>query len=305
MGMKSIRLASMLSFDEQQEADIIRLIEAFNSSHKMGEFLSNLIRVAVENPEIVVAKDGKYDTGAIIKVMERLGKSPTRHNYMQEANKKLADMQVKVDAIYDMCLKMYTALEMGKQLGFEKKTENMILAQFMVEQQLGQLQKILGADCANVPFAANRLANYKDRAAGTLEYIISCYEPVINELRKELTVKELVIPVQPLEIPIQGMVYQPVNAQVTAPVVETPVAVQVETQQQVVTPVEIAEVPVVTQQVAIKEKKEALTFENISKIDDEDDTEVDLGSTPEVSLKDEVYDAETLALLDDFFNDGM
>lgn len=311
MGMKSIRLASMLSFDEQQEADIIRLIEAFNSSHKMGEFLSNLIRVAVENPEIVVAKDGKYDTGAIIKVMERLGKSPTRHNYMQEANKKLADMQVKVDEIYEMCLKMYTALEMGKQLGFEKKTENMILAQFMVEQQLGQLQKILGADCANVPFAANRLANYKDRAAGTLEYIISCYEPVINELRKELTVKELVIPVQPLEIPIQGMVYQPVNAQVAAPVVETPVAVPVVAPQPVAAPVEVvtqqtvvAPQPVVTP-VVVEEKKEALTFENISKMDDEDDIEVDLGSTPEVSMKDVKYDDEALALLNDFFNDGM
>ena len=304
MGMKSIRLASMLSFDEQQEADIIRLIEAFNSSHKMGEFLSNLIRVAVENPEIVVAKDGKYDTGAIIKVMERLGKSPTRHNYMQEANKKLADMQVKVDEIYEMCLKMYTALEMGKQLGFEKKTENMILAQFMVEQQLGQLQKILGADCANVPFAANRLANYKDRAAGTLEYIISCYEPVINELRKELTVKELVIPVQPLEIPVQGIVYQPVNAQVAAPVVEVPVAAPVVSQQPVVSPV-VEETVTVQQPVAVEEKKEALTFENISKMDDEDDVEVDLGSTPEVSMKDEKYDDATLALLSDFFNDGM
>lgn len=286
MGMKSIRLASMLSFDENQEADIIKLIEAFNASHRMGEFLSNLIRVAVENPEMVVAKDGKYDTGAIIKVMERLGKSPTRHNYMIEANKKLADMQVKVDMIYDMCLKMYTMSELGKQLGFEKKTENMILAQFVAEQQLGQLQKALGADCANVPFAANRLASYKDRAAGTLEYIISCYEPIINELKKELNVeiKELEIPVKPLEIPVHGV-------------------------QQMVQPVAVNDITTTNEEKTVEVKKEALTFENISKIDDEDDTEVDLGGSlseesivPEQNIE---YDEETLGMLSNFFNDGI
>lgn len=274
MGMKSIRLASMLSFDEQQEADIIKLIEAFNSSHRMGEFLSNLLRVAVENPELVVAKDGKYDTGAIIKVMEKIGKSPTRHNYMQEINKKVFDMQTKIDEVYDMCLKMYTMAEMGKQLGFEKKTENMILAQFVAEQQLGQLKKTLGVDCANVPFLANRIANYKDRAAGTLEYIISCYEPIINELKNELKIKEIEIPVKPVDLQVQ---YVPVSNVMTNPApVSQEVAPDIET------------------------KKEELSVENISKIDDNDDDEIDLGA-PVVFTenKDELGD------LMNFFNDDM
>ena len=273
MGMKSIRLASMLSFDEQQEADIIKLIEAFNSSHRMGEFLSNLLRVAVENPEMVVAKDGKYDTGAVIKVMEKIGKSPTRHNYMQEINKKVLDMQVKVDAVYDMCLKMYTMAEMGKQLGFEKKTENMILAQFVAEQQLGQLKKTLGVDCANVPFLANRIANYKDRAAGTLEYIISCYEPIINELKNELKIKEIEIPVKPVDLQVQ---YVPVTS--AAPVVTAP-----------------------TIESTIEEtKKEELSIENISKLDDKDDDEIDLGA-PVVFTENQ----DELGDLMNFFNDDM
>ena len=296
MGMKSIRLASMLQFDENQEADIIRMIEAFNSSHRMGEFLSNLIRVAVENPEIVVAKDGKYDTGAIIKVMEKLGKSPTRHNYMQEANKKLVDMQNKIDMIYDMCLKMYTMSEMGKQLGFEKKTENMILAQFVAEQQLGQLQKALGADCANVPFAANRLANYKERAAGTLEYIISCYEPIINELKNELNVK-----VKEVEIPVQ---VQYVGAPQAIQTVEqvTPVG-QMETVQTVQT-VGVEQVQQIIKTEVVEEKKEALTVENINKIADEDDIEIDLGSTlKEVEKIEFVQDNASMDILSSFFGD--
>ena len=269
MGMKSIRLASMLSFDEQQEADIIKMIEAFNSSHRMGEFLSNLIRVAVENPEMVVAKDGKYDTGAIIKVMEKIGKSPTRHNYMQEINKKVLEMQTKVDAVYDMCLKMYTMAEMGKQLGFEKKTENMILAQFVAEQQLGQLKKTLGVDCNNVPFLANRLANYKERAAGTLEYIISCYEPIINELRSELRVKELEIPVKPVELPVQ--------------IVGTAVGVTA--------------VPEVKEDEK-EYTKEVLSAENVAKLSDEDDEAIDLGDKP-------IEFEGNFDELGDFFNDDM
>lgn len=202
MGVKNIRLASMLAFDEQQEADIIRLIESFNSSHKMGEFLSNLIRIAVENPELVVAKNGNYETGALVKVMEKLGKSPTRSDYMQSVNKQLINMQTKVDQIYDMCLKMYTMAEMGKMLGFEKKTENMIIAEFMIEQQLTQLKNITGADCRDVVLASNRIEYCEKRAAETLEYILSCYEPIIAELKNELTIKPIEIQqVQQTEIP--------------------------------------------------------------------------------------------------------
>lgn len=208
MSVKNIRLASTLSFDAEQEADIINIIESFNSSHKMGAFMSSLIRIAFENPEIVVSKNGSYESGELIKVIERLGKTPTRYNYMNEVNKKLLDMQSKVDSMYEMCLKMYTMLELGKRLGVQQKTENMLLAQFSVEQQLEQLKKALGADCRNIPFASNRLINADKRAADTLEYIISCYEPIINELKKELnvTTKTIEIPVVKVnEIELQAV----------------------------------------------------------------------------------------------------
>jgi len=216
MGMRNIRLSSTLAFDEQQEADIVKLIDDFNSSHKMGEFLSNLIRVAVENPELIDVKDGKYETGAIIKVMEKLGKSPTRHNYMLGVNKQLTEMQAKVDQMYEMCLKMYTMVEMGKRLGIEKKTENMILAQFSVEQQLEQLKRAIGTEIINTPFAANRVTSVESRAASTLDYIISAYEPIINALKNELEVK-------PIEIPLSNVAYVP---QISAPIEQVQTIVQ-------------------------------------------------------------------------------
>lgn len=197
MGLKNIRLASTLAFDEEQEADIINIIETFNSSHRMGAFMSSLLRIAFENPEIVVAKNGSYEPGELVKTIEKLGKTPTRHNYMNEINKKVYDMQLKIDEMYEMCLRMYTMLEIGKRLGVKEKTENMILAQFTIEQQLDKFKKILGVDCKNTPFASNRLISAEKRADATLDYIISCYEPIINELRKELKVshKEIEIPV--------------------------------------------------------------------------------------------------------------
>lgn len=197
MSIKNIRLASTLTFDEQQEADIINIIEAFSASHKMGAFLSCLLRVAFENPEVVVCKDGKYEPGVLVETIERLGKSPTRHNYMNEINKKVLDMQVKVDKMYEMCLRIYTMVEMGKRLGIEKKAENAMLAQFTIEQQLGQLKKTLGVDCQTLPFASNKLEGADKRANEILDYIISCYEPIINELKKEISVstKEVEVPI--------------------------------------------------------------------------------------------------------------
>lgn len=204
MGDKSIRLSSMLTFDENQEADIIKIVEQFTSSHRMGEFLSNLIRVAVENPEILDVKNGKYETGAIIKLMEKLGKSPTRHTYMNDINKKILDMQTKVDTIYDMCLKMYTMLEMGKRLGAHQKTENLILSEFVIEQQINNLKRVLGVDSLNTAFNSTRLVSMETKSAEILDYIISSYEPIINELKRE-SIQTVV------STPLIQEVVQPVN----------------------------------------------------------------------------------------------
>lgn len=291
MGMTSIKVGSTLTFDEQQEQDIIKLVTEFKESHKIGEFLSNLLRLAIENPELVVSKNGKYDTGTLARYMEALGKTPTRHNYMNEINKKIVDMQTKVDEIYDMCLKMYTLAEMGKTLGFEQKTDNMVLAQFMVEQQLGKLRKSLGVDSSNFPFESNRITNCKEKASDTLEYIISCYEPIINELKKELVIKPVEIKVKELEIPVKQVVEQvEQQVQTIQPVVSQPVQTVQEVKPVVAQPIQPVQ-PVQTV------KKEELKLENIDKIDDND--EIDLGDT----VTEFTSNSNDLADLMNFFND--
>ena len=204
MGVKNIRLASMLSFDDKQEADIINLVESLNASHRMGEFMSNLVRLAFDNPEIIEkTPNGQIAFGNLIRVMTNYGRTPDRKVFVDAQNKQLLEMQEKVDAIYNMCLQMYTMAEAGKILGFESKVENMVLAEFMLEQQLTKLKQSLGVDCANKAFASNKINNVKENAADNLAYIVSCYEPIINALKQELKVKELEIKVKELEIPIK------------------------------------------------------------------------------------------------------
>lgn len=204
MGVKSIRLASMLSFDDKQEADIINLVESLNASHRMGEFMSNLIRLAFDNPEIIEkTPNGQVAFGNLMRVIANYGRTPDRKVFVDAQNKQLLAMQEKVDTIYNMCLQMYTMAEAGKILGFESKVENMLVAEFMLEQQLNKLQQSLGVDCANKAFASNKINNVKENAADNLAYIISCYEPIINALKQDLKVKELEIKVKELEIPIK------------------------------------------------------------------------------------------------------
>jgi hypothetical protein len=66
----------------------------------------------------------------------------------------------------------------------------MILAQFMVEQQFDKLRRMTGVQSASDPLLSNRLLNYKERSAKTLEYMIKNNEPVLTELKNELKLAE-------------------------------------------------------------------------------------------------------------------
>ena len=309
MGAKGVRLNSTLSFDENQEYDIVSFVESLNSTHRMGEFITNLIRIAVENPELVVNTNGNYEEGAVIKLIEKLGKTPTRHKYMESVDKKLADMQSKVDQMYDMCTKMYNMIEIGKRLGIESKTENMILAQFTIQEQLKTLERITGSKLSQVPFKSDKIKEYDDIAAKTLEYMISSYEPVINELKKELSITEKEVNV---DIPKYTETIVEIPKFITKETeVNIPVFKQIETQVQVPTaPVQAHVSPVAgvqAPQVAVQTPVVKNTAQDIEReklrqsfIDAKDDKVIDLDATDENVDFENNADADLLA---NFFND--
>lgn len=183
MGTYNIRLGSQLSFDEQQEADIIKAIETMNASHKSGQFISNLIRIAFDCPEIMDNNNGKYKKGAILKAMENSGLSYNRQAFMYQITKEVDAMKKKVDEMYSIILKTYMLGQMGKHLGLEEKADNELMAQFVIEKQLKELQDALGISLTSSVFASNRKQDIEKIADDALEYIIESYSGIVNELK--------------------------------------------------------------------------------------------------------------------------
>lgn len=183
MGTYNIRLGSQLSFDEQQEADIIKAIETMNASHKSGQFISNLIRIAFDCPEIMDNNSGKYEKGAILKAMENSGLSYNRQAFMYQITKEVDAMKKKVDEMYSIILKTHMLGQMGKHLGLEEKADNELMAQFVIEKQLKELQDALGISLTSSVFASNKKQDIEKIADDALEYIIESYSGIVNELK--------------------------------------------------------------------------------------------------------------------------
>ena len=51
-GEKSIRMGPTLNFDEHKEKDIYERVQQLSSSHKIGDFVAHLLRLAFESPEV-------------------------------------------------------------------------------------------------------------------------------------------------------------------------------------------------------------------------------------------------------------
>ncbi len=203
MGTYNIRLGSQLAFDEQQEADIIKAIETMNASHKSGQFISNLIRIAFDCPEIMDNNSGKYEKGAILKAMENSGLSYNRQTFMYQITKEVDAMKKKVDEMYSIVLKTYMLGQMGKHLGIEEKASNELMAQFIVEKQLKELQDTLGISLTSSVFASNKKQDVEKLADDALEYIIESYSGIVNEL-KEIVVNTQTAQVQTVQqAPVQ------------------------------------------------------------------------------------------------------
>lgn len=219
MGTYNIRLGSQLSFDEQQEADIIKAIETMNASHKSGQFISNLIRIAFDCPEIMDNNNGKYEKGAILKAMENSGLSYNRQAFMYQITKEVDAMKKKVDEMYSIILKTYMLGQMGKHLGLEEKADNELMAQFVIEKQLKELQDALGISLTSSVFASNRKQDVEKIADDALEYIIESYSGIVNEL-KTIVSNAQTVQVQTVQQPVTQ--FQQVNESANN-VVDTPV----------------------------------------------------------------------------------
>lgn len=188
MGTRSIRFGSQLTFDEDKEKDIIDTIDTLNSSHKMGQFMSNLIRLAFDNPEILrVGVDG-LEKQAMLQQVESSGMSVSRQRFMSGVTSEISDMKKKVDDVYNMVFKLYTLALMNKHLEIENKSDNSLRATFVLERQLRQLQDSLGVNIGDAVYESDKVTDVHARAEDCLEYIIEAYDGIIDEMKQAIAV---------------------------------------------------------------------------------------------------------------------
>lgn len=189
-GEKSIRMGPTLNFDEHKEKDIYERVQQLSSSHKIGDFVAHLLRLAFESPEVY--GDGKEVLNLIAK-MDKYGMTPTRYNYFAQVSKDVEAMKKKIDDIYDMCYKMYMLALMGKYLGLEEKTDNSLRATFILEKQITELCTTLGIDHFNHSFESNKLQDTHKKAEDSMQFILESYDGIVKELKASM---------QPVAVPV-------------------------------------------------------------------------------------------------------
>lgn len=180
MSKHSIRLGSTITFDSEKERDIIAKIDYIKGKHKLGDFISNLLRIGLDSPYKLESKE-KIDKA--LEDLEANGISYDRADYFKMISKEIEVMKARVDEIYDMNLKLLTMAKFGKQIGLEGKTENMLMSQFVLERQLTSICDILGIEHANHVFNSNKIQDTKEKAESVLEYIIESYDGIIGEIK--------------------------------------------------------------------------------------------------------------------------
>lgn len=272
MGTYTTRLGCQLSFSEEKEADIIAVIQKLNATHKTGQFISNLLRIALENPEVLDKGSGSYAPGSLMRAMENCGISYDRQQFFQSISKDVANMKQKIDDIYDLAFKTYTLGLMGKHLQIEEKSNNELMATFILERQLKDIQTKLALNFADSIYASNKALDVQEKAEEVMEYIIESYSGIVNELMSKLEVKQIEVPVA-IQATQQVVPVQPVQPQQVVPVQPQQVTPAIKPQQPVTQPVE-----------------------------DGEDEAIDFGDTNNESPQDFGKDADDLELLKNFFS---
>ena len=179
MSEYNIKVGVTLQFDAEREKDIIDKIENLVGRRKISEFISNMIRVVFDNPAIlrmVETKTSEY------------GLTDEREIFFKGLESEAYKMKNKIDTIYDMAMKVYMLALFGKRLGIEKKADNLIQAQFVLQNQLDELCRILGISNTGFIYESNKLDTLKTKADEVMEYIIDVYDNIISEIKTNILI---------------------------------------------------------------------------------------------------------------------
>lgn len=171
------KLGSTMSYDPKKEKDMIEELDKLRASHKQGEYISNLIRIAFKYPN-EMRKLGFRP--------ENYGVDHDRQKFFRYLAKQVDEMSCKVDKIYDMAVKTYSLAMFNKKIGLEQKSTNLLQTQFVLQRQIAELCDTLGISNLGHTFESNKVYNVAKNVDETLEFIIDYYDGIVNEIKQNL-----------------------------------------------------------------------------------------------------------------------
>lgn len=173
-----IKLSSQLVFDTKMESDRIKQVEYLKSKHKLGEFINNIIRFALEHPEILESYGLSINS---------YGLNDERSKFYSDIRKNMKEMNCKIDTIYDMAFKNLTLYKAGKYIGIKDKTDAILRANFLLQIQLNELKHILGVESLYNGITDKKIESVERDTDKMLELIIESYDDILNEMKAEMT----------------------------------------------------------------------------------------------------------------------
>lgn len=174
MGLVSVRVSSMLQFDDDSEQDLVDIVNELAQKHKLGEFLSNAVRLAVD----------KGDTESVD------GVTTERLKYIDTVKRGIVIIDNKLNKLYDETEKLKALALMGKRIGIEERADNLYRAQFILRHHRDVLAEAIGVEEAKLEeVSADEL---RKRAEEVLEFIIESYDNVVGEIKESAVETQVV-----------------------------------------------------------------------------------------------------------------
>ena len=170
-----VKLGATLSFNLGLERDMVEQIESLKAKHKLGEFISNSLRIVFENPELLE----KYNLS-----LEKYGLTDNRKKLNDAINIELGRLGNKIEKTYQMAYEVYSLAKFNKQLNIHDTARNILASQFILNKQIEDLKSLLGVTCIDQPVNLHKVDKSID---DILEYILLCHSDIVDELKSNLT----------------------------------------------------------------------------------------------------------------------
>lgn len=183
MSLEAVRLGGQFWYDTETEQDLANVIKSLSSSHRLGEFISYMFRMAIEDPTILENKDGVVKYGTVTEKLKSLGHTDKRRKQLEELADKIFDVKLEADKIYKMCYEMHLLAQINKLTGIEEKADRTMIKEFMLERELKDICSEIGTSAI---FYKDMLDREHKKEEDSLTYILKAYGSIIDDLKEQV-----------------------------------------------------------------------------------------------------------------------